>query len=428
MLDAPVSAPLLIQARRLGMRLLVKPDRGALRAAVETADLLEITYWNHPRLLKWLGQELPAARVLLSCAIAGTTSPQVLFAELGRFADAMVISSPVSRATAAVRTAESQGRTVAFVPRLADMSRLAGFERRAHTGIRVGYLGLVEPTKMHPRFAELSAAVRTPGVRFDVFGDGSWHPELERRLLALGAGARVRFHGHVDHLPAALAELDIFGYPLAPDTYATSEKAIQEAMWAGIPPVVIGGSGAAWLVEHGRTGLVCDREDDYPRAIERLAEDHVLRRRLGDAARRFAHEQFDPARNAARLRGVFEATAALPRRTRDPLPGANQSAARQFVRSLGDLAVPFATSLGRERSGEPGAAPVDTVAEAEAAIARSSAVLARGEGGIIHYRNTYPEDPHLRLWSGLVAQHAGNTEMAAAEFAAAAELGVATSV
>ena len=139
----------------------------------------------------------------------------------------------------------SEARPIAYVPALADMSRLAGFQPRAHTGIRVGYLGLVEPTKMHPRFAELSAAVRTRDVHFDVFGDGSWGPELARRFSALGAAERVTFHGHAEDLREALAEIDIFGYPLAPDTYATSEKAIQEAMWAGIPVVVLSGNGAA---------------------------------------------------------------------------------------------------------------------------------------------------------------------------------------
>ena len=89
-----------------------------------------------------------------------------------------------------------------------------------------------------------------------------------------------------------------------------------------------------------------------------------------------------------------------------------------------------ATSRGHSRrvssGGQTGARlhRSGAVVEAEAAIARSSAVLARGEGGVIHYRNTYPDDPHLRLWSGLIARHAGDTQTAEAEFAAAATLGV----
>ena len=178
-------------------------------------------------------------------------------------------------------------------------------------------------------------------------------------------------------------------------------------------------------MEHERTGLVCDGEDEYPRAIERLAEDSGLRRTLGEAARDFAHEHFDPARNAERLRTIFETTAALPRRNRDPLPGADEPAACRFVRSLGDMAGAFATSVDSAPTDALVARSAGSVADAEMAIARSSAVLARGEGGVIHYRNTYPDDPHLRLWAGLIARHAGDTETAAAEFAAAAALGVA---
>jgi hypothetical protein len=58
--------------------------------------------------------------------------------------------------------------------------------------------------------------------------------------------------------------MDIFGYPLAPETSATSEKTIQEAMWAGVAPVVLAGSGATLLVEHEHTGLVCEHEAALP--------------------------------------------------------------------------------------------------------------------------------------------------------------------
>jgi len=256
-------------------------------------------------------------------------------------------------------------------------------------------------------------------VRFEVYGDGAWSAELERQFMALGCGERVRFHGHAEDLKTAFAELDVFGYPLAEDTYATSEKAIQEAMWAGIPPVVLAGNGAAGLVQTDRTGLVCENEQGYARAIDRLANDAPLRQRLGVAARTFAHENFDPTRNSARLRELFESTAALPRRLRSPLPGLYETAARKFVLSLGELAGPFAVSLKG-----PSASTPQTVAEADHAIAHSSAVLAQGEGGVIHYRNIYPESPHLRFWSGLIALHSGKQDCAAQEFQAAVRSGL----
>ena len=36
---------------------------------------------------------------------------------------------------------------------------------------------------------------------------------------------------------------------------------------------------------------------------------------------------------------------------------------------------------------------------------------------MIHHRKAFPDDPHLRLWSGLIAEAAGRRELAAGEFA-----------
>ncbi|MGA1393654.1 MAG: hypothetical protein ACO38W_10910, partial [Phycisphaerales bacterium] len=57
-------------------------------------------------------------------------------------------------------------------------------------------------------------------------------------------------------------------------------------------------------------------------------------------------------------------------------------------------------------------------------IAASSGVVAQAEGGVIHHRNVFPDDPHLRLWSGLIAEHRGTPELAARELDFAARHGV----
>lgn len=418
-LDPPVSAKLLLRARALGMELVARPSVGQVRDAVASADVVEIYYWNHPLLLEMLREELPQMRALVSAVITGTSAPQVLMGDLGRYADALVITVDGSRGTECLHVAMAAGCDVETVPALADMTRLERFVRRPHAGIRVGYLGLVEPTKMHSRFAELSAAVTAPDVTFDVFGDGTWGPELQRQFAERGMGDRIRMHGHVEDLRESLAEIDIFGYPLAPGTYASSEKSIQEAMWAGIPPVVIYGTGAASLVAHERTGLVCESEGEYPAAIDRLASDDALRRTLGEAAREHARKAFDPVRNAARLRALFEHVAAMPKRVRPPMPGRDLSGAGKFVSSLGNLAGDFVVSLDGE-----GVHGRDAVRDADARIAASTDVVARGEGGIIHYRNTYPDDAHLLLWSGLVTRHRTGPDAGLDDLEAAAAGGV----
>src|SRR5262249_18253624 len=156
--------------------------------------------------------------------------------------------------------------------------------------------------------------------------------------------------------------------------------------------------GVAALVEHERTGLVARDEPDYAAALDRLAGDAALRRRLGDAARSFARTAFDPERWSVAVDRILDELMDQPRRTREPLPGGGEPAGASFVRWSGGQAGPFAISL----AGSP-AHDSAIVAAADRQIASASHSLARGEGGIMHYRNAYATDPHLRFWSALVS-------------------------
>ena len=65
--------------------------------------------------------------------------------------------------------------------------------------------------------------------------------DKESATLAIAAACDQPVVVHLDHaedVRPVLAQLDVFGYPLDADTSATGELSLQEAMHAGIPPVV----------------------------------------------------------------------------------------------------------------------------------------------------------------------------------------------
>ena len=421
--DPPISRTMLLAARRLKIDVAVRPDQAVLQRLVIDADIVQIHYWNHPALLALLrGMALPPARVIVCSCILGVTAPQVLTEAIGRFADALVLTSEASSESAGAIAARADGRPVVVLPGVADMTRLDGFTRRAHAGCVVGYLGVVNDAKMHPHFAQMAARVAHPSVRFLICGGGGGEEALRRDLETLGLGPRTEIIGPVEHIRQVLERMDIFGYPLAEQTYATSEKALQEAMWVGLPPVVFPHGGVRLLVQHERTGLVAQTEGDYVAAIDRLAGDAGLRSKLGAEARKFARLHFDPRRWAQTAMALMNEVTSLPRRHRTPLQGGE--GATGFVAALGDLGGPFAASLaGPSAEG----ADIEQIETADNIIAGSHTVLANGEGGVIHHRNFASHDPHLRLWSGLLAEQAGNYARARAEYEAARTLGLADS-
>ncbi|MCW5718042.1 MAG: glycosyltransferase family 4 protein [Bauldia sp.] len=396
-LDVPVSAYMLVAARKLGVALAVRPGEEALSGLIAAADIVEVHFWNHPALADLLRTlPFPPARVLLWSRVLGLHAPQVLTAEVAGFGDRLVVTARRTLESAGAHHAVRQGIPIAIIPGIADMGRLDGFAPRPHEGTVVGYIGVVNDTKMHPRFAAMSAAVRTPGVRIVVCGGGGGEEALSSRFAELGLAERVTVRGPVEDIRSELETFDVFGYPLAPDTYATSEKALQEAMWVGVPPVVFPFGGVRDLVEDGETGLVVTTEDGYASALDRLAGDAGLRRRLGDNARSFARSAFAPSRWTRELNRLMVEMMDSPRRARAPLPGADEGAAARFVRALGNQGGAFAASLYE---------PEGTLrrSEADIRIAAASALLANGEGGIAHHASAFPDDPDLRRWAALIA-------------------------
>ena len=391
-LDKPISAPLFIKARQLGVSLVVAPLPDALAREIEDADLVDISYWNHPLLLDLLRRPLPAARLLMRSEIAGNTLPHILFAELVAFPDFWLLSAPPNRGM-------HPPAHVSFrhVPSLCDMNRLVNFLPRPHAGIRIAYLGSLEPTKLHPNFADIVVGVQRNDVHFDMFGDAA--PEtlsrLRQTLAARSAVDRVTFHGHVEGIANALAEADIFAYPLTPGSYVTSEKSLQEAMWAGLPCVLMEGTAATGWLQNGVTGFIAQDCDEFVLRLMQLADDPALRKRMGDAAAVEARRLFDPARNSALMADIYTEIAELPKRIHPPIPGSHAPPSQRFLQSLGAFEAFFLELVN-------GAEPTPI-----AHHVFNIELLLRGEGGLFHYAKTFPDEKALMAWAtSLQAQSA----------------------
>jgi len=379
-LDRPISAPLLISARRVGLALVNGDWHKLLDEEVSAADIVEIDYWNHPLMLELLQRELVPSRVLIRTMVAGNTLPQVISQHLARFPDLWVSTSPEGYGIKGLGVVPGG---VHHVPALANMQRLEGFARRHHVGIRAAYLGSLEPTKLHHRFPEI-VQMTCEAVSFDLFGDavGDSIALLSRRLAELHVSNRVTLHGHVEDISTALANIDLFVYPLNPGAYVTSEKALHEAMWVGLPPVLLSGTAAEGWVDNGKTGFVAPDLPCFAREIEKLSRDEQVRRQIGQAAQTYARRNFNPLTNSRKLRGLCLRLLDLPKRTREPLHASPLVGAELFLSAINLEKHEFQKLLRLNSQ----------LSEHEWLL------LLRGEGGLIHYRQHFPHDSNLEAW------------------------------
>ncbi|BAQ60055.1 glycosyl transferase [Geminocystis sp. NIES-3708] len=406
----------LIQAKQAQIKVFRKPDREILIQEIEKADIVQIHFWNNPSIYEFLSLDFPPMRLLLWFKIIGDKPPQIITTGLLSYSDFALTTSPYTLNLPIFDHISENQKDIVYG--IADDDRLKNLQPQPHNTFNVGYIGTVNFAKMHPHYISMSGEVSIPNVKFIVCGGGI-EKQLQEEVNQLGIADKFDFRGYVENIKQILAILDVFGYPLCEDTYATSEKSLQEAMYAGIPPVVFPYGGVKCLVTHNQNGLIVNSESEYRNAIEYLYHYPEERIRLGKNARHYALENFNSKYWAKKLHNIYQQMMALPKRKRlwqDIINfSQNKTPAQLFIESLGESAPQFQVSLSCDDTQE--------LLSAEAKIAQSSVLLSAGEGGIIQYRNYYPDDAYLRLWCGLVLQNQHRYSSALSEFEISLNLG-----
>ena len=209
-------------------------------------------------------------------------------------------------------------------------------ERPAHDGpLRLVNIGRFDEVKGHEYLVEACAMLRERGVDFvcDIVGDGPRRGFVRERIEAAGLSECVRILGAQPRPEVArlLREADLFVLPSVMAKNGEREGipvALMEAMVTGLPVVSSVLSGIPELVESGTSGWLVPPRDAkaLADALEKLAADPDLRRRLGRAGHEKVRAEFDLSDNV-------EALAALLLGSADPASAAAASASLRPARA-----------------------------------------------------------------------------------------------
>jgi glycosyltransferase involved in cell wall biosynthesis len=115
----------------------------------------------------------------------------------------------------------------------------------------------------------------------------------------------VHFLGHVENVRQLLHATDIFVLPsIGGEAFPRS---VLEAMSSGIPVVATNCGGTREALANDVSGFLVRPKDssEMARQIAILAEDCLLRSRMGGAGRKIAVERFGIERNLARTVGLY---------------------------------------------------------------------------------------------------------------------------
>jgi len=157
---------------------------------------------------------------------------------------------------------------------------------------RIIYVGRVIPQKNLPLLAEALAGT---GIALDIIGSGGSAERLKKTADDLGV--EVNFLAPMtanEKIPTILNEYEIF---VLPSKWEGMPKALLEAMSCALACVGVNTSGTKEVIRHGENGLLAEANADSLRKnILKLAENEKLRRKLGNAARKFVLDNYSLSR------------------------------------------------------------------------------------------------------------------------------------
>ena len=409
-MQADAYAPLVFEARRLGVAVTRGPSSDELNRHVEMGDVVLLHFWNTPRLWQFLTRRPPVARYVIWSKVLGIHPPQILSPNLlAGMVEVVLTSAHPDIHLVAPRAI--------VVPGLGDFRRLDGMRSKPHHGFNADYVGTCNIGKIHPHFTRMMERIDIPEIAVRICG---------QRDAVLSESIRTsrdpsRFHtlGFIEDIRSIFETSDVFAYPPCETTYATSDKSLQEAMLAGIPPVVLPHGGPAKFVVDGETGIVARSEDEFVGAVEHLYRNPELRLTLGRNARDYALEAFAVERPTANLtRAIKGAADRVPRNLMEkfaPLDAEDDCDAERFLVSQAWSPTKAASAVSAWRAGDD-----DDLERYVAALPDEAFQL---EGGILHWRNAIPGNGLLRYWSAMWLARQGRGHDAMAEIDAARRLG-----
>jgi glycosyltransferase involved in cell wall biosynthesis len=422
-------------AHSANIPVVVAPEEEELSTTIAQADIVQVNFWNNPIIYEFLRSNLPPMRLVLWFHVSGDKPPQMITDKLVDLADMAVAGSPYTYEHPVLQNlpAGLRWQKTAVVNAGADFERLTGCQGKPHKGFNVGYIGNLRFVKAHPNYVPMSVRVSVPDVKFIVCGSGK--NDIQEQAQELGVTEKFEFRGYVEDIKSAIEIFDVYGYPISEHFTAGAELNLQEVMYAGVPPVVFPYCGIKRVVEDNYTGLIVHSELEYTQAIEYLYHHPEERTRLGNHAREYAQKLFGAENTAKQFNPIYEKLMQQPKRKREwgmreeinlltapvSLEDLTQkplipTGAELFIESLGNGAPQFSISMSANN--------ILHILTAESKIAASPHVLQQSAAGIFTYRDYYPDDPNLHLWSGLILQKQEQHDRAIKEFKIAIKQGL----
>lgn len=298
LLQRPEKTGFVDKCLSFGIGIWEEPTGTEICSLLKKCDVVIFHWWNHPLLNKFMIDygNIPV-RSIIWCHVSGNNYPFISFDFLSSF-DYVLFTSQYSYENKWWGDVEKKYLKNRSNVLYGMGPLIPGTFKKSYISegkIKIGYVGTLQKSKMHHEYVRACASILkvNPNIQFIILGDredGGWIIE-EAKIL--GIEESISLLGYVNNVEQHLCDFDIFGYPLNPNSYATTENSILEAMLAGIPVVALRQGTEKYIIDDEVDGILCNNMDEYINAILELSFHEIKRKKIGERARKDVVKKFN---------------------------------------------------------------------------------------------------------------------------------------
>ena len=295
LLEKPIMFQYVDRLKQKLVDITIEPNQLQIEQAIKWSDMTIVHWWHHPKTSKLLYDlpEIPL-RIVIWTHISNLTVPALNV-------NILLNSTRVFFTTESSYEAECFSeidcdllrKKAGVVPGTLGFASYDKKEKIPHEGFNIGYLGLVDFSKLHRDYMDFCNAVKIPNAKFIMAGECPAKQILIEEAKSMELGDCFDYLGHVNDVSNVLAQFDVLGYPLMPSHTCTTENAILEAMASEVPPVLLNQLVEKDIVKNGKTGLLVSNPEEYGMAMRYLYNNPHKRLEMGKNARKYVINKYN---------------------------------------------------------------------------------------------------------------------------------------